>query len=330
MKMRIILLVLLFIAQTGLGQQATYKRVLKLMGSRFEIAVVADSKEKGEEYIDLAKNEISRIEKLISSWDANSQTSLINKNAGSKPVKVDEELFNLIKRSIEISKITDGAFDISYASMDRIWKFDGSMTEMPAVSEIESSVRLIGYEKIVLDYENQTILLAHKGMKIGFGGIGKGYAADKAKELLLTAGVQSGIINASGDLNAWGTQPNGNPWLVGIINPLNTEKMYSWMPVTNQAVVTSGNYEKFVVFNDIRYAHIINPKTGYPTTGIKSVSIFAPSAELADALATSVFVMGVEAGLYFINQINGVEVIIVDDDNQFHTSKTIQFNKETK
>lgn len=328
--MRIILIVLLFMAQNVFGQQTTYKRELKLMGSRFEIAVVADSKEKGENYIDLAINEISRIEKLISSWDPNSQTSLINKNAGSKPVKVDEELFNLIERSIKISKITDGAFDISYASMDRIWKFDGSMTEMPSVAEIETSVRLIGYEKIALDYENQTVYLTQKGMKIGFGGIGKGYAADKAQALLITAGVQSGIINASGDLTAWGTQPDGSPWLVGITNPLNTKKMFSWMPVNNQAVVTSGNYEKFVVFNDTRYAHIINPKTGYPTTGIKSVSIFAPRAELADALATSVFVMGVEAGLYFINQINGVEVIIVDDANQFHTSKTIQFNKETK
>lgn len=326
--MRIFLFVFLFIAQNVFGQQTTYNRVIKLMGSRFEIAVVADSKENGEDYIDLAINEISRIEKLISSWDPNSQTSRINKNAGIKPVKVDEELFNLIKRSIEISKITDGAFDISYASMDRIWKFDGSMKEMPLAAKIENAIRLIGYKKIVLDYKNQTVYLTQKGMKIGFGAIGKGYAADKAKALLIKEGVQSGIVNASGDLNAWGMQPDGSPWLVGITNPLNTKKMFSWLPVNNQAVVTSGNYEKFVVFNDTRYAHIINPITGFPTTGIKSVSIFAPSAELGDALATSVFVMGVEAGLYFIDQIKGVEVIIVDDDNQFHTSNTIHLNKE--
>jgi len=326
--MRIILFVLLFVAQLSFGQQQTYKRVLTLMGSRFEIAVVSESEKKGNDYIDLAISEISRIEKLISSWDANSQTSLINKNAGIKPVQVDKELFDLIQRSLQISKITDGAFDITYASMDKIWKFDRSMTAMPSAAEIEVSVKKIGYHKIVLDSENLSVFLKEKGMKIGFGAIGKGYAADKAKELLVKAGLHSGIVNASGDLNAWGTQPDGSDWLVGITNPLNTKKMFSWMPVSNQAVVTSGNYEKFVFFNGIRYAHIINPKTGYPTTGVKSVTIFAPKTELADALATSVFVMGVENGLYFINQIKGVEVIIVDDDNQFHTSNTIKFKKE--
>lgn len=328
--MRLIIFALLFVAQISFGQQQTYKRVLTLMGSGFEIAVVTESEQKGNEFIDLAIGEISRIEKLISSWDANSQTSLINRNAGIKAVAVDKELFDLIQRSVQISKITEGVFDITYASMDRIWQFDGSMTTIPTPEEITTSVKKIGYHNIELDSENGSVFLKEKGMKIGFGGIGKGYAADKAKEFLVKKGLQSGIINASGDINAWGTQPDGSDWLVGITNPLNTKKMFSWLPVSNQAVVTSGNYEKYVVFNDIRYAHIINPKTGYPTTGIKSVTIFAAKAELADALATSVFVMGVEAGLYFIDQINGVEVIIVDDDNQFHTSKTIEFNKEIK
>lgn len=328
--MRPILIVLLFFAQCSFGQQQTYKRELTLMGSRFEIAVVANAEVKGQEYIGFAIDEIRRIEKLISSWDPNSQTSLINKNAGIEPVTVDKELFDLVQRCLKISKLTDGAFDISYASMDRIWKFDGSMTEMPSVFEIKASVALIGFQKIEIDAEKQTIYLTDKGMKIGFGAIGKGYAADKAKEHLVAKGVSAGIINASGDLNAWGVQPDGSDWLVGITNPLNTKKMFSWMPIKDQAVVTSGNYEKFVVFDDIRYAHIINPKTGYPTTGIKSVTIFSPKAELADALATAVFVMGVESGLYFIEQIPGVEGIIVDDNNQFHTSQSIELNKDIK
>jgi len=328
--MRPLLIVLLFFAQSSFGQQQTYKRELTLMGSRFEIAVVADAEKKGQEYIDLAIDEIRRIEKLISSWDPNSQTSLINKNAGIKPIAVDTELFDLIQRCIQISKLTDGAFDITYASMDKIWKFDGSMTEFPSTAEIKSSVSLIGFDRIEMDAENQTIYLTDKGMKIGFGAIGKGYAADKAKELLVDTGVQAGIINASGDLNAWGEQPDASDWVVGITNPLNTKKMFSWMPIKDQAVVTSGNYEKFVVFDDVRYAHIINPKTGYPTTGIKSVTIFSPKAELADALATAVFVMGVESGMYFIDQIPDVAVIIVDDNNQFHTSEGIELNRDTK
>lgn len=295
------------------------------MGSDFEISVVAASEERGKAFIKMAITEIERIEQLISSWNPDSQTSSIIRNAGIKPVKVDDELFELIKRSIQIAKITNGAFDITYASMDRIWKFDGSMTKMPTKESIKKSVQKIGYQNIVLDPVNKTVFLLQKGMKIGFGGIGKGYAADKAKELLVSKGVTSGIINASGDLNAWGTQPDGKDWMVGITNPLNTKKVFSWLPVHNRAVVTSGNYEKYVFFNGVRYAHIINPKTGYPTTGVKSVTVFAPKAELADALATSVFVMGVDVGINFINQLKGVEVIIVDDNNKFHTSKNLLF-----
>ena len=307
----------------GFSQQ-NFKKTLKLMGSRFDITVVANSEKEGNQYIDLAVAEISRIEKIISSWDPNSQTSDINKNAGIKPVKVSEELFNLIERSLAISKLTSGAFDISYASMDRIWKFDGSMKTMPSEENIKESVSKVGYKNIILNKEEHSVFLKLKGMKIGFGAIGKGYAADKAKALLITKGVKAGIINASGDLNAWGTQADGKNWMVAITNPLNKEKAFSWMPVINSAVVTSGNYEKFVRLNGVRYSHIIDPRTGYPSTGIISVSIFTKNAELADAISTSIFVMGVATGLDFINQLKGVECIIVDENNKVHTSKNIK------
>ncbi|WP_340156569.1 FAD:protein FMN transferase [uncultured Winogradskyella sp.] len=299
------------------------------MGSRFDISVVANDSIEGQQYISSAIDEISRIERLISSWDENSQTTQINKTAGIEAVKVDSELFQLIQRALKISKLTDGAFDISYASMDKIWKFDGSMTKMPSEEAITKSVEKVGYENIVLDIEKQTVFLKLKGMKIGFGAIGKGYAADKAKSLLMSSGVVAGIINASGDLNTWGTQPNGKKWMVAIVNPLNKEKVFSWMPVTNSAVVTSGNYEKYITFNDVLYSHIIDPRTGYPATGILSVTIFTKNAELADALATSVFVMGEEAGLNFINQLKGVECIIVNQDNKIVSSSNIELqNKE--
>jgi FAD:protein FMN transferase len=297
------------------------------MGSRFDISVVAENQVEGDAFIDTAVNEISRIEKLISSWDSLSQTSSINKNAGIKPVVVDLELFNLIQRAIKISKLTEGAFDISYASMDKVWKFDGSMKEMPSEEAIKNSVSKVGYKNIILDEINHSVFLKLTGMKIGFGAIGKGYAADKAKELLKIKGVKAGIINASGDLNTWGKQPDGKDWMVAIVNPINKEKVFSWMPVYNSAVVTSGNYEKYVSFNGVLYTHIIDPRTGYPSTGILSASIFTANAELADALATSLFVMGVDVGLDFINQLNGVECIIVDKNNKVHTSKNINLKQ---
>ncbi len=311
----------------GCLAQQPYKRTLKLMGSRFDITVVANDSIQASEYIDTAVAEISRIEKLISSWDDKSQTSEINRNAGIKAVKIDKELFDLIERAIGISKLTDGAFDISYASMDRIWKFDGSMTKMPSEEEIHASVEKVGYKNIVLDKENTTVFLKLEGMKIGFGAIGKGYAADKAKALLISKGVPSGIINASGDMNTWGKQPNGNEWKVAIVNPLDKNKVFALLPIKNGAVVTSGNYEKYVNFNGIRYTHIIDPRTGYPATGIISVTVFAPKAELADALATSVFVMGKETGLDRINQLPNIECIIIDDKGNITKSKNIEIDK---
>lgn len=319
---------LFFLMANGQMRQKdiTVQKVLKLMGTRFEITVVAPNEEIGYINIDEAVSEIQRIEKIISSWDESSETSLINKNAGIKPVKVSPELFGLIERSIRISVLTDGAFDISYASMDQIWKFDGSMKAMPNESDIKKSIAKIGYQKIILDTEKSTVFLPEPGMKIGFGAIGKGYAADKAKQLLVSKDVKGGIINASGDLTTWGTKVTGEKWLVGITNPLNKERVFGWLPIVESAVATSGNYEKYITLNGKKYSHIIDPRTGYPTTGISSVSIFAKQAEVCDALATAVFILGRDVGLHMINQINGVEAIVVDAENKIHKSSGIMFN----
>jgi thiamine biosynthesis lipoprotein len=214
------------------------------MGSDFEITIVEKNESNANFFLDLAINEIRRIEKLISSWDNNSQTSKINLNAGIKPIKVDKELFDLISRSIKISNLTQGAFDISYASLDKVWYFDKKMLKMPSEEEIKKSVSKVGFNNIVLDKKNQTVFLKNKGMKIGFGAIGKGYAADMAKLILLKNNVKSGIINASGDLTAWGEKPSGEDWMVAIVNPLKKSNVFSWLPIKNKAVVTSGNYER--------------------------------------------------------------------------------------
>ncbi|MGB5317129.1 MAG: FAD:protein FMN transferase [Robiginitalea sp.] len=324
--MKQILLVLL-LTGISLNAQQSFKRVLKLMGSRFEITVVAQNKTQADYHIDQAVAEISRIEKLISSWDPASETSEVNRQAGIQPIKVSAELFELISRCIELSKLTDGAFDISYASMDRLWKFDGSMKELPSAQEIKASVARVGYQKILVDEVSQTIFLRENGMKIGFGAIGKGYAADMAKDLLLREGVVAGIINAAGDMSSWGTQPGGKPWQVAITNPMDKTKSFGLLPMGEGAVVTSGDYEKFVRFNGKRYSHIMDPRTGYPATGIISATVFAPKAELADALSTALFVMGIETGLDRINQLEGIECIIVDDSGKLFTSQRIDLKK---
>lgn len=317
---------LLLITFNSFGQIA-HKRKLSMLGSPFEVTVVANDTVKANEYIDLAVAEVKRIENLISDWIPTTQISEVNRNAGIKPVKVDAEVFDLVGRSIKISEITSGAFDISYASMDKIWKFDGSMKAMPTEEAIKKSVAKIGYKNIILDKKEQTIFLKLEGMKLGLGGIGQGFIADKVKELLAAKGCTSGIINVSGDINAWGKQPDGKPWTVGIVNPLNKNKIFATFPLENSSVETSGNYEKFVVFNGIRYSHIIDTRTGYPATGIASVSVFAKQTEIADALATGIFVLGVDVGLDLVNQLKGIECIIVDDKGKIHSSKGIDIKK---
>ena len=297
------------------------------MGSDFEITIVDDDEYNANYLLDIAIKEISRIEKLISSWDKNSQTFQINLNAGIKPVKVDKELFNLISRSLKISGLSQGAFDISYASLDKVWYFDKKMMEIPLEDEIRKSVSKVGFRNIILDKENQTVFLKIKGMKIGFGAIGKGYAADKAKFILLKNNVKSGIINASGDLTAWGKKPSGKDWMVAIVNPLNKSKIFSLLPVENKAVVTSGNYERFINFNGKLFSHIIDPRTGYPSQGILSVTIFSENAELADALATAVYVLGEEIGMNLINQLKGIDCIIINDKSKIIKSKNIKIEK---
>lgn len=296
------------------------------MGTWVDFTVVSANEELGYINIDEATAEISRIENMISSWIPDSETSLVNKNAGIKPVKVSYELFKLIERSKQISEITDGAFDITFASMDQIWKFDGTMQYKPTKEEIKKSIVRVGYEKIILNEADRTIFLKEKGMKISFDAIGKGFAVEKAKELLVSKQVIAGVINASGDLTTWGTKTSGEKWLLGIANPLNKGKIVTWMPIVESSVATSGSYDQYVVFDGKKYSHIIDPRTGYPITGLNSVSVFSKSAELCDALATAVFVLGKDAGLALINQLGGTDVIIVDSNNIMYKSNGIMLD----
>lgn len=317
----------LFIGTLTAFSQITHKKKYALLGSPFEITVVAKDTIEGNFYVNVAVNEVKRIENLISDWIPTTQISQVNQNAGIVPIKVNNEVFELVERALKISKLTDGAFDISYASMDKIWKFDGSMKEMPSPEAIKKSVERIGYEKIILDTKNKTIFLKDAEMKLGLGGIGQGYIADKVKEVLQAKGCTAGIVNVSGDINTWGSQIDGKPWTVGIVNPVNKNKVFATFPLIDSAVETSGSYEKYVTFNNIRYSHIIDPRSGYPATGIVSVSVFAKQTEIADALATGVFVLGVEVGLNLINQLKGIECIIVDDKGKIFTSKGIDIKK---
>jgi thiamine biosynthesis lipoprotein len=301
-----------------------FKRSCKLMGNRFELSVVAEGEQWANERIDAGIEEIKRIERLLTTFSDDSETNQVNSNAGIKPVAVSRETFGLIKRSIMISQVTQGAFDITYGSIDkRLWNFDQQMTSLPDAETAKNMVRLINYRNIMLDEDNCTIFLKEVGMRIGFGGIGKGYAAERAKLIMKQQGVTSGVVNASGDLTAWGLQPDGKKWTIGIANPDASHQIFSYLNISEMAVATSGNYEKFIMIDGKKYSHTINPHTGLPVTGIKSVTIITTNAEIADAMATPVTIMGVHAGLHMINQMKDIEAILIDDHDRLYTSKNI-------
>ncbi|WP_052958659.1 FAD:protein FMN transferase [Maribacter thermophilus] len=313
------------------GQEKNYltvKQSVSLMGGSIEITVVSENEDLGYINIQEAAGEIGRIEKLISSWNPDSETSLINKNAGIKPVSVSLELFKLIERCKQISEITNGAFDITYSSLNDVWKFDGSMTSMPTKDEINKAMSKVGYRNIILDAGNNSVYLNKKGMKISFGAVGKGYAVDKAKELLVSKQVIAGVINASGDITTWGTKASGEKWLLGIANPNNKKRIFTWLPLLESSVATTGNSEKFIKINGVKYKDILDPRTGYPIKkGIQNVTVFSKSAELCDALATAIMVMGKDEGLSLINQLGGTDVIIVDSSNTLYKSDGLLLDK---
>ena len=236
-----LLLAFLLICNSVSAQNSISRRVLNLMGSRFEIVAIHQDEKIRNQAVQEAIEEITRIENLISSWKKDSETSLINQNAGMNPVKVSEELFNLIERSKKVSDLTGGAFDISFASIDPVWIFDGREIDRPDSSAIAGSVQRINYKNIILNRPELTVFLQEPGMKIGFGAIGKGYAANRAMQKMKILGIDNGMVNAGGDLISRGNDENGKPWQIGIADPAKKKDFVAWLKVSNMSVVTSGN-----------------------------------------------------------------------------------------
>ncbi len=293
------------------------------MGSRFDISIVAKDSASAEENIDIIIQEIKRIEYLISDWIDTTQVSRINQQAGIMPMRVDREVLELTRRALWLSELTEGAFDISFAAMEKIWRFDGTMDKLPEPGEVQNARKYVGYKNIIIDTVNSTIFLRSKGMKIGFGALGEGYAADRCRELMMGRGIEAGIVNGSGDMSTWGTQPGGEPWNIGITNPFQKNDVYAIVPLLKAAVTTSGSYEKYAEINGKRYAHIINPATGYPATGLTSVTVFGPSAELANGFSTSLMVMGRKAGMKLLKKFPDYSCIMITDKGKLFSSDNL-------
>lgn len=295
------------------------------MGSSFELGIVGESDNLSEKLLNEGVDEIKRLENLLSEFKEDSIISQINKNAGKSAVEVDEEVFDLLRRCLMISRISQGYFDISVSPLKKIYQFKNETFSLPDKTKINKTLNSIGYNKIVLDENNKTVFLQKMGMHISLAAIGKGFAADKVKKLWITQKVESGYINASGDLTAFGNNLLGNPWEIAIANPDDRQKNLFMVPLLNKSVATSGDYEQHFWHKGKKYSHNINPKTGLPLTGIKSVSVFSMSAELSDALATAIYSMGIKAGMEFIEKMPNTHAIWIDDNNKVFFSKNLEY-----
>ena len=311
-------------AQTTISRH-TFTRSAHLMGSHFTFTVVAENDSAGQRALRVGLGEVRRIDRLMSFWDSTSEVVRINRLAGIRPVAVSPETFDLIARTLRLSQLSDGAFDITFASADKLYKFDRlAHTGLPDSAAVRASVRHIGWQKIRLDAAQHTVFLPEKGMRINLAGILQGYGIRRAKQVLGGLGIKGGLLNGSGDLYCWGRQADGSLWRVAIGDPDRPRTVAAWVDVTDVAVVTAGNYEQYFTVAGQVYGHIINPHTGYPSIGLRSVTIICPDVELADGLDEVVFVKGPTTGLAFINGLKNVDCTLITDDNRTLVSKGMQ------
>ncbi len=275
---------------------------------------------------DAATTEIRRVEALMTTWRPDSEISRINTAAGKSAVAVSDETLSIIKDSIHTSEISEGTFDITFQTLHGLWKFDEDLDpHPPSDKDIKARLPFLGFKNIVVDDAKKTVMLAKDKTQIGLGGIAKGYAVDRAVAILDKAGLTSFFVQAGGDLFARGRKPDGSEWQAGIRDPRGPEnKWFAKLPLSDHAFSTAGDYERSYVVGGKRYHHIIDPRTGYPATACRSVTIWAPTALVADEIDDAVFILGPTKGLALVESIDGVGAVIVDAKNNVWVSKRLQ------
>jgi len=285
-----------------------------LMGTIVEIILIGDNQKKAEKSVIQAFQEIRRIEQLMSPMIETSDVFRINQSAGRKWIKVSPETLYVIKKSIEISEQSDGGFDITVSPLIKLWRKAWEKEHPPSEEDLRRSLDLVGFRNIMISPDGK-ILLKREGMSIDLGGIAKGYAVDRAFDILRGLGYRNLIVNAGGDLRAGGMK-FGEPWSIGIRDPRDQEKTITKIKLEKGAIATSGGYEKYFIYKGKRYHHIINPKDGLPAEGCQSVSVLCEEGILADALATAVFVLGPEKGFSLCQRTKGIDCLIIDQEGK--------------
>ena len=288
-----------------------------MMGTEVSVYVWHDDAVVGEQLLADVFAEAARIDRLMSTYKDDSQISDINRRAATEPVVSGDELFQLIRRSMDISVLTRGAFDITYDSVGQ--HYDFRKGERPNEDTVQDELKLIDYRLIKLDQARGTVQFLQEGVRINLGGIAKGYVVERGIDILRNQGVEHAIVTAGGDSRLLGDR-RGRPWMVGIRDPRIDGEVAISVPLADEAISTSGDYERYFEEDGVRYHHILQPATGAPATGVHSASVIGPDAVITDALSTSVFIMGVDQGLKMIATLPDYESIVIDDQGSIYYS----------
>jgi len=289
-----------------------------MMGTVVEVIVVGPG-DAARKITEEVFDELKRVEDLTS-FHKESPLTRLNEAAGTGPVRTDPELLWIISEGLRFAAQSRGAFDPTVGPLTRQWNFSGGEPRLPEESEIAAALKTTGWKKVNLDSETGTIILPEPGMALDLGGIAKGYALDRAREVLKRSGAVGALVNAGGDILALGEKEPGKPWRIGVQEPRNPRGMVAVASIKDKIIVTSGDYERFFIHNGRRYHHVLDPKTGYPTEGLQSATIVASDGVTADATATAVFPLGVEEGLKYIESIPGAAGLLIGSDGRMHFS----------
>lgn len=301
-----------------------FQKSRALIDTIVTITVVSDSSEKAEKAIDAAFSSIDRFGAKIDFYSSESELASVNNSAGIKPVRVSDDTFDLMQKAVEVAKVSDGAFDPTIGPVIRLWDFHEK--KKPADHEVQRLLPLVNYRNIVIDRNEGTVFLRRKGMLVDLGGIAKGFCGNLAARQLKQQGIQSGLVAIAGDITAFGTKPDGTPWQIGIRNPRQTgekDALMATLGMLNRSISTSGDYERYFIEAGVRYHHLLDPKTGFPSNASMSASVISDAGYLSDAISTAMFILGPERGLRLAAQL-GVDAIIVDAGKRIHMSEGLR------
>ncbi len=307
------------VASSTEAESKVFVRSRYLMGTTVEIKARGGEIAATQSAINAAFDEIARIESIMSHWRDDSELARVNQMAGRQPVKVAPELLEVVKRGIGVSRMTGGAFDITVETVSRLWQIEGEDPKVPSKDEIKDALGLVGYRHVRVDEEKGTIFLDGSDVRIGLGGVAKGYAVDRAVAILRKRGIRSAMISAGGDMALLG-KDGEQPWRIGVKDPRHPALTVGWFEASDTTVHTSGDYERFVMIEGKRYHHIFDPETGRPSDGVWAVTVITQDGTLGDALATGIHVLGPRKGMRLVESLEGVEAIVIDSGGKVKLS----------